>query len=958
MSQNIVFLGWDQPWANLFAEWLEREPGRLRRQLVVAPTRESGRRLRERLVSQAALHGSGAILGPRMATPEDFFRPAEVMPDAIRWAGWLAVLRETKDDEVAALFPSGVADKDDGWHLAVIRQIEQARESLISGNADFAAVAGILLEENDRWSELAQLEHRVVSLWKKWGWADPVQAKRERALNPVCPQGVDEIILAGVTDPTSLAVEAWRRLAEQNIPITVLVGAPAGLKQAFDDWGRPRPEFWSDRSQHATPEPTASLVAADAVALAEAVVQACAGRSNGDVAVGVCDATFAPAVARRFQEAGWLTFDPEGVPLAKDGWPELLEALAAALDSPDDHAAIARVARHPAVWAEWLQGYGAKASFAALDEWEVENAASNAAASIERLCTSQQDAEKAVGELLAKVHRFVQAAAAGDADALESKLREWLQAAAPEAASHALGEMDSWRRLAKADFGLSLRLGWLATSLGSVSRSSDSSDAVLALQGWLELPFDPAPHLILAGLHEGSVPEAPPADPLITEAVREKLGLRDRKTRLARETFLYTAMVEGRRATGYESCSIEREFDHYFFHPKPRAFAGSVTVITAQVDAQGEPCKPSRVLLQAGRDSLPKRVLHFVREKPDVPLQPTPAWSRGDWKLRPPAGAAANKAWSHVSPSTLKLYLACPTRFYFAKVLGWEGFEPFHGELDAAGFGDLIHSVLREWGNDTAAREIADAAELKACWLDLLKRQANERFGASASPSIRLQLMSAEERLVALAEQQAKQRQAGWHVVEVEKQLNGVLTLAGLPVNMKVDRIDRHDDGRVRVIDYKTGKTSEDPRKAHLRVWSKDKCPAALGPLCVVKSKGKGKDKSYGWADLQLPLYVVAVQKHLALDTPPEAYYALMPEAVGDTEFVPFENLNERIENALQWAEEAARRIVAGVFWPPAPEVKYDDLVTLAPEGLQQALSGEWEAFLAGNEPGRAGNAA
>ena len=62
--------------------------------------------------------------------------------------------------------------------------------------------------------------------------------------------------------------------------------------------------------------------------------------------------------------------------------------------------------------------------------------------------------------------------------------------------------------------------------------------------------------------------------------------------------------------------------------------------------------------------------------------------------------------------------------------------------------------------------------------------------------------------------------------------------------------------------------------------------------------------------------------------------------------------------NALQWAEEAARRIVAGVFWPPAPEVKYDDLVTLAPEGLQQALSGEWEAFLAGNEPGRAGNAA
>ena len=428
MSQNLIFLGWDQPWAKLFAEWLEREPGRLRRRLVVVPTRESGRRLRERLVIQAALNGNGAILGPRVATAEDFFRPAEVMPDTIRWAGWLAVLRETKDDEVAALFPSGMADKDDAWYLAVIRQIEQARESLISGNADLAAVAGNLPEENARWSELALLEQRVVSLWLKWGWADPVQAKRVRALNPVCPQGVDEIILAGVPDPTSLAVEAWRRLAGQNVPITVLVGAPAGSKHAFDDWGRPKPEFWSDRSRHTTPEPTASLVAADAVALAEAVVQACAGRSNGDVAVGVCDSTFAPAVARRYEEAGWLTFDPEGVPLAKDGWPELLEALAAALVSPDDHAAIARVARHPAAWAEWLPGYGAKAAFAALDEWEVENAASNAAATIERLCASQQEAEKVVGELLAKVHRFVQAAAARDADALESKLREWFQA--------------------------------------------------------------------------------------------------------------------------------------------------------------------------------------------------------------------------------------------------------------------------------------------------------------------------------------------------------------------------------------------------------------------------------------------------------------------------------------------------------------------------------------------------
>jgi ATP-dependent helicase/nuclease subunit B len=921
MSPNIVYLGWAQPWTALFGGWLEREPDRLRRRLVVVPTRESGRRLREWLVRQAVRRGSGAVLGPRVATPDDFFRPDLVMPDAIRWAAWLRVLRETKEAQVATLFPAGLADQADAWCLAIIRQIEQARELLMAANADCAAVAQNLSEDHARWHELARLEQRVVDLWKQWGFADPVQAKRARALAPVRPLGVDEIVLAGVTDPTWLAVEAWQRLVEQALPITVLVGAPEGLREAFDDWGRPKPEYWADRRRHTTPEPTVSLVAADAEALAMAVVQACAGRANLDVAVGVCDSTLAPAVARRFQEAGWPTFDPEGVLLAKDGWPELLEALAAALEAPDQHVALARVARHPAVWATWLEDDGAKATLAALEQWELEHAASSAAATLQHLGASRQADEKAAAGLLARVHSQVQAAAAGRTDALVSQIRQWLPAGAPEVASRVLAEMESWPQLRREGFGLPLCLRWLATSLAAITRSSDSSDAVLALQGWLELPFDPAPHLILAGVHEGRVPETPPAQPLITEGVRERLGLRDRKSRIAREAFLYTAMVEGRRA------------------------CGSVTVVTAQVDARGEPCRPSRVLLQAAPAALPARVLKFVQAQPDVPLPATPPWSRADWTLRPPADIPRNKAWEHLSPSTLKTYLACPTRFYFQKVLGWEPFEPFADELDARRFGDLLHAVLREWGHDTQARELTDAVALRNAWWGSLRRTARDRFGPRPPALVQLQIRSAEERLAALAEKQAAQPRLGWHVAEVEKPLNGILTLAGLPLHLQVDRIDRHDDGRFRVVDYKTGKRREDPRQAHLRIWSDQKCPAPLGPLCVVKPP-HGKERACGWIDLQLPLYVAAVQKEWQLEAPPEAYYARLPEATADTDFVPFVQLTEKIGNALQWAEEAARRIRAGVFWPPAPAPDHDDFAALAPDGLPQALASAWADFL------------
>ncbi len=933
MSQKLVFLGWDKPWTDLFAEWLGREPERLRRRLVVVPTRESGRQLREKLLHRTDSQTPSALLGPRMATPDDFFRPAEIMPDAVRWAGWLEVLRGTRDDEVAALFPAGVRDKEDSWRLAIAQQIEQARESLISGNVDFSEVARRLPEDNARWTELAQLERRAVAAWEQWGFPDPAAAKRDRARHPVCPQGVEEIILAGLTDPTWLAVEAWRLLAEQKIPITLLVGAPETFRPTFDDWGRPKPEFWADRRRHATPEPDTALVAADAVALADVVVQACAGRSNRDVAVGICDSSFAPAIARRFQEAGWRTFTPEGLALAKDGWPELLEALAGALAGPDDYAAIVRVARHPSVWRDWLRNYGAKACFAALGAWEAEHPAASLTAALVLLGASKQEAEKAAGELLATVRDFVQQASADRTAFLETQLLAWFQTAPSQVSSHALTEMASWPRLQEAGFDLPLRLNWLAASIAQVSRSPDTADAVLALQGWLELPFDPAAHLILAGLHEGRVPEAPAADPLVTEAVREQFGLRDRRTRLAREIFLYTALVEGRR-TG-----------------------GSVTVFTALTDAQGEPCRPSRVLLQARPEQLPERVLKFVKEEPDEPLRPIPPWSRDGWKLRPPAHAAANRDWEKISPSALRSYLTCPTRFYFERVLGWRDFKPFDGELDSRQFGILIHAVLNEWGSDPHARELSDAGDLRSHWLGSLKHQARERFGAALPPLIRLQLMAAEERLVALAEHQAEQRQLGWHILEVETELNGVLTLGGLPLQMRVDRIDRHDDGRMRVIDYKTGKTGISPLKAHLRPWPKEQKAEPLGPLAVIQG-ARGAEKSYGWADLQLPLYAAAVQKKYSLKTPPEAWYALLPEAVSDTQFAPFDQMEKNLDSTLEWGAEAARRIVAGIFWPPAPEVKYDTLAALAPEGLETALGKEWEIWLSGHPAGTGGRAA
>ena len=139
----------------------------------MVPTNESGRRLREYLVNHVSQEGSGAILGPRSATPSSFFRGETAMPDGVRWAGWLQVLRATTDDQVSHLFPSELSGKNDAWRVAMIRRIELARDTLISGNADFTTVAAKLSQDKERWTELAQLEEKVAAVWNEWGFSDP-----------------------------------------------------------------------------------------------------------------------------------------------------------------------------------------------------------------------------------------------------------------------------------------------------------------------------------------------------------------------------------------------------------------------------------------------------------------------------------------------------------------------------------------------------------------------------------------------------------------------------------------------------------------------------------------------------------------------------------------------------------------------------------------------------------------
>ena len=55
------------------------------------------------------------------------------------------------------------------------------------------------------------------------------------------------------------------------------------------------------------------------------------------------------------------------------------------------------------------------------------------------------------------------------------------------------------------------------------------------LQGWLELPWEDAPHLVVAGMNDGFVPDSLQGHAYLPDGARRLLGLRHNETRHARD---------------------------------------------------------------------------------------------------------------------------------------------------------------------------------------------------------------------------------------------------------------------------------------------------------------------------------------------------------------------------------------------------------------------------------------
>jgi len=421
---------------------------------------------------------------------------------------------------------------------------------------------------------------------------------------------------------------------------------------------------------------------------------------------------------------------------------------------------------------------------------------------------------------------------------------------------------------------------------------------VIDVQGWLELLYEPGRHLVLCGMNEGKVPARNTGDSWLGEAAGRQLGLLGNSDRAARDAFLYQAMIEARSA------------------------AGRVDLLCAKSGTGGEALLPSRLLLAADRDELPQRVKFLFKgvEPPEAGMR----W-HADWKWRPSKVEELRK----LSVTSFSTWLACPFRFYLKHALRMQTPEPDRVEWNARDFGNIAHGILERWGRDSTARDLTDHAALHDWLSAALDQVVGEWFGSQPPLSVRLQTESLRQRFEWFARVQADIRAKGWQPVEFEQRFT--LEIGGTHINGTYDRLDLHcETGALRVIDYKTGKMEAVEKEHRTKLNASTVLPAHLPADCPVihTVESDGKSTQYRWKNLQLPLYALALkQSRGVLPTPCYFHFGATEANVKLDAWTDFPEQDPSA--ASDCAEWIAGQIAAGVFWPPAEKVLYDDFAIL-----------------------------
>ncbi|MGN6358280.1 MAG: double-strand break repair protein AddB [Novosphingobium sp.] len=277
--------------------------------------------------------------------------------------------------------------------------------------------------------------------------------------------------------------------------------------------------------------------------------------------------------------------------------------------------------------------------------------------------------------------------------------------------------------------------------------------------GLIEARMSRADLVICGGLVEGVWPAAPAPDALLPPPVLRALGVPGADFRIGLSA-----------------------------HDLAAALGAPEVVLSHAQRDEGAPVIPSRFVLRIRAmlgDMLERHVeteaVHLARRLDDAsPAPPNP---------RPQPRPSADQRRVEIAVTGLDRLRGDPYQFYAGSILGLSALDPLDAEPSAAWKGTAVHRILECWHKQGGpllplAEQVLDEMSahplMRALWRPRL-------MAALAWIEQEIEMLRSEGRSVAVSE------------------AKGDMLVRGVRVHGRADRIDRLADGKLAIVDYKTG---------------------------------------------------------------------------------------------------------------------------------------------------------
>jgi hypothetical protein len=913
MTIHQVFLDWSEPALPSTATYLQSHYAvdgilDLRQVILALPGGHAGRRLLEILVDLAETHQL-ALIPPQIITigqlPELLYDTQRLFANTLtQQLAWIAALYQIEPSELECLTRHLPDEHDFFAHLTLVERLMALHRDLAGNRLRFSDVTtgdqvSLSPHETSRWHVLSTIQSHYVEKLDELDLWEP-QLARLWAINEGACRSEHDIILVGAIDLNATQRAIIDQIADR---VTTLVFAPSAIADRFDAYGCVRHDAWLEADIELDP---AHLVFSDnpsdqANEMVQVLTRLNEQFAADDITIGVPDPTLVPHIQQRLEDHQLPFRYGVGTPVTHSSPYRLLRSAADCLES-QSFTAFSNLARHPAIdawlstqgitrsWLEELDGYYCAHLPARLTgRWLADRLPRTqlrrAFTAIERLLkplrgTSRhpQQWTDPILDFLIQVYEDVPLSREDDADrttlavceALQVALRDSFQV--PDAMAPHISGAAAMRLLLRA--------------VQDVTIPPRVDQSAIELLGWLELPLDDAPVVIVTGFNEGFVPESQNGDLFLPDMLRTQLGLPDNASRYARDAYNLSLLAA------------------------PRS---SLTLIVGRRTLDNDILLPSRLLFACDDNRLLERT-HTAFSSPEH-RQPKPVFTttlkpgRSEADLGHPQPTPLLAAIASMRVTEFRDYLTCPFRYYLKHHLNLQAVNTTDEEMGPPAFGNLLHHVLQEFADSAVAQSerVTDIRDLLYSALDHLVLKS---FGADPLPAVRIQAEQARSRLERFAAWQADWRRQGWRIEHAETGVNGEnawIEVDGEPMYLRgrIDRIDIHETTQERIVfDYKTGDTARQPDAVH-------------------------RNRQSDWTDLQLPLYRHLV-KGLGLSDHIQLGYIMLPKALGEIGASVAAWSSEDLAHADRVAFDVVRQVRAEQFWPPSilpPD--YDDFAVL-----------------------------